>query len=139
MRISLSMRWIARGTLFTSLPLMFLKRYFTLDSLILFLFSALIVIVCPSSLQSMQVEEKEKSIEDSDFSGVLQAFLSVTGEEDAEVLRGFLARISSGDINDNAFILLSPDSDKAHRTVSFFSNLLTFAFEVFHTNFLNSV
>ncbi|CAA6658521.1 unnamed protein product [Spirodela intermedia] len=62
------------------------------------------------------VEEEEQHPDDSDYGDKIQMFRSITGEEDAELLRGLLARISSGEAHDDAFIVLSPDADKVHRT-----------------------
>lgn len=62
-------------------------------------------------------EEEEQSPVDSDYGDKIEMFRSITGEEDTELLRGLLARIGSADVHDDAFIVLSPDADKAHRTV----------------------
>lgn len=49
----------------------------------------------------------------------IESFRSLAGESDAKHLEDFINQINSGVEDGISPIVLSPDSDKSHRTVSF--------------------
>lgn len=70
-----------------------------------------------------KLEEKKAEVFDStvnrSYADEIESFRSIAGDADAESLEGFLDRIVSGAESDVSPIVLSPDSDKSHRTASF--------------------
>jgi len=54
----------------------------------------------------------------ADPSRALESFRLLCGEADYDALRGFLERVSEGGDGNLSPIILSADSDKAHRSVS---------------------
>lgn len=57
----------------------------------------------------------------------LESFKSLTGDSDADCLKAFVNQISSGVKDSLSPIVLSPSSDKSHRTVSFvFESIVLF-------------
>ncbi|KAL6008070.1 hypothetical protein ACLOJK_033576 [Asimina triloba] len=77
-------------------------------------------------------EEKESKTLDStikkSYTAEIESFRSLAGVVDAESLKEFLERIVSGAEADASHIVLSPDSDKSHRTEihNFFKTNFTF-------------
>ncbi|KAL3620839.1 hypothetical protein CASFOL_035751 [Castilleja foliolosa] len=78
------------------------------------------------------VEEKKKEkitdILDKDYSSELDSFRSLAGDSDAEKLKSYVDQIGSAVNNNDESIILSPSSDKSHRTAihNFFKERLTF-------------
>lgn len=70
-----------------------------------------------------KLEEKKAEVFDStvnrSYADEIESFRSIAGDADAESLEGFLDRIVSGAESYVSPIVLSPDSDKSHRTASF--------------------
>ncbi|XP_065852993.1 multisubstrate pseudouridine synthase 7 [Euphorbia lathyris] len=67
------------------------------------------------------VEEREKKVETQmgkSYASEIESFRSLAGDSDAESLETFVIQVTSAteDSNDISPILLSPSSDKAHRT-----------------------
>jgi tRNA pseudouridine13 synthase len=60
--------------------------------------------------------EEEEADPDPDLPRSLESFRLLCGDADADALRGFLSRVSEDDSNVSP-IILSPDADKAHRSV----------------------
>ncbi|OVA05407.1 Pseudouridine synthase [Macleaya cordata] len=58
-------------------------------------------------------EEKETNIS---YTSEIELFRSLAGDADAESLKALIAKITSGVKDDTSPIVLSPDSDKLHRT-----------------------
>ncbi|XP_078430923.1 pseudouridine synthase family protein isoform X2 [Wolffia australiana] len=63
-----------------------------------------------------EVVVDERSASDFDYSEKIEMFRSISGDADAALLSEFLERVSSGDVREDDFVLLSPDEDKSHRT-----------------------
>jgi tRNA pseudouridine13 synthase len=66
--------------------------------------------------QGVDAEEEEEADPDRDLPHSLESFRLLCGDADADALRGFLSRVSEDDSNVSP-IILSPDADKAHRSV----------------------
>jgi tRNA pseudouridine13 synthase len=68
----------------------------------------------------VDVTEAEKAAPsaDSDHSQALESFRVLCGDADCDALRGLLERMSAGGDSDVSPVILSPDADKAHRSVS---------------------
>jgi hypothetical protein len=62
--------------------------------------------------------EDEEADPDPDLPHTLESFRLLCGDADADTLREFLSRVSEDDSNVSP-IILSPDADKAHRSVGF--------------------
>ena len=71
-------------------------------------------------LQCVDVKEEEKAAPsaDADHSQALESFRALCGDADCEALRGLLERAAAGGDSDVSPVILSPDADKAHRSVS---------------------
>ncbi|ONK74350.1 uncharacterized protein A4U43_C03F5330 [Asparagus officinalis] len=61
-------------------------------------------------------EEGKPIADDKSYVKEIELFRSLCGEKDSELLKGFLDKITPGEENDVEPIVLSPDSDKSHRT-----------------------
>ncbi|KAK9293195.1 hypothetical protein L1049_021184 [Liquidambar formosana] len=77
------------------------------------------------------VEEKETKLSDQSsksYTSEIESFRSLTGDSDAECLKAFIDQISSGVKDSVSPIVLSPSSDKSHRTAvhNFFKEKLKF-------------
>ncbi len=53
------------------------------------------------------------------YASEIESFRSLAGDSDAKCLEDFINQINSGVQDDISPIVLSPDSDKSHRMVSF--------------------
>lgn len=65
-------------------------------------------------------EENEMNASDQlnkSYDAEIESFRTLAGEPDADLLQGFIARITSGAEESLSPIVLSPNSDKIHRTV----------------------
>jgi tRNA pseudouridine13 synthase len=71
-------------------------------------------------LQCVDVTEAEKaaSSADADHTKALESFRVLCGDADCDALRGLLERMSAGSDSDVSPVILLPDADKAHRSVS---------------------
>ena len=68
------------------------------------------------------MEDKEIKISDqpnNNYDTEIESFKSLAGDSDADVLEAFIQQISSGVKDSLSPVILSPSSDKSHRTVSF--------------------
>jgi tRNA pseudouridine13 synthase len=63
--------------------------------------------------------EEESSPIDKDYSTQINSFRILCGDADADALKALLVKISSGSDEEIDPIILSSDSDKLHRSVSF--------------------
>lgn len=63
--------------------------------------------------------EEESGPIDKDYSTQIESFRILCGDADAEALKVLLENISSESDKEIDPIILSPDSDKLHRSVSF--------------------
>lgn len=88
----------------------------------------LIFVVCEcldglwnNSLINQLAEEKEVLLSDQsqkNYDAEIESFRALAGDQDAEMLKAFVDQIGSGVEVDIEPIVLSPSSDKSHRTVS---------------------
>ena len=62
-------------------------------------------------------EEKAAPAADADHSKALESFSGLCGEADCHALRGLLEKVAAGGEGDFSPVMLSPDADKAHRSV----------------------
>lgn len=60
-------------------------------------------------------EEEKPTPTDTSYLDEIESFRALAGEKDAELLKGFLEKITPGAENDVDPIVLSPDADKSHR------------------------
>jgi hypothetical protein len=67
--------------------------------------------------QGVDAEEEEEADPDPDRPHSLETFRLLCGDADADALKGFLSRVSEDDNSNVSPIILSPDADKAHRSV----------------------
>lgn len=70
----------------------------------------------------------EKMSESKSYEAEIELFRSLAGDSDAEKLESLISQVDSRTENEDSVphIVLSPDSDKTHRTVSFqFEKLLS--------------
>lgn len=69
------------------------------------------------------VEENETKVSDEmskkSYASEIESFRLLMGDSDAELLEAFISQITPGSEDSVSPIVLSPDSDKTHRTVSF--------------------
>lgn len=63
--------------------------------------------------------EEESGPLDKDYSTQINSFRILCGDADAEALKVLLEKISCGSDEEIDPIILSPDSEKLHRSVSF--------------------
>ena len=73
-------------------------------------------------ISTQAVEEGETKISDQlnkSYASEIEKFRSLAGDTDVDSLEAFINQITSGTEEDISPIVLSPDSDKSHRTVSF--------------------
>lgn len=79
---------------------------------------------CLKILQVVQVAVKNKEKVDDQsnrsYDSEIESFRALAGEPDAESLKNLIDQITSGAIESISPIVLSPSSDKVHRTVSVF-------------------
>ncbi|KAE8818894.1 Multisubstrate pseudouridine synthase 7 [Hordeum vulgare] len=79
-----------------------------------------------------QEDKKAASAADADHSKALELFSGLCGEADCRALRGLLGKVAASSEGELSPIILSPDADKAHRSVhNFFKK--NFKFLVTHT------
>lgn len=71
-------------------------------------------------LQCVDVKEEEKAAPsaDADHSLALESFRALCGGTDCDALKGLLEKVAAGGDGDVSPVILSPDADKAHRSVS---------------------
>ncbi|KAF9618566.1 hypothetical protein IFM89_002261 [Coptis chinensis] len=62
------------------------------------------------------VEEKKSEETKLSYSSEIESFRSLAGDTDAELLKALIDKVTSGGTDDASPIVLSPDSDKTHRT-----------------------
>ncbi|CAO2837057.1 unnamed protein product [Amaranthus hypochondriacus] len=76
------------------------------------------------------VEKKEMAVEQSDktFTEEIESFRSLVGDTDADCLKELIEKVKAGADQDISPLVLSPSSDKAHRTAvhNFFKEKLKF-------------
>lgn len=77
----------------------------------------------------MNEEDKAAPSADADHSLALESFRLLCGDTDCNALKGLLERASAGGDSDVMPVILSPDADKAHRSVSSLS--VTFFLKLF--------
>lgn len=74
-----------------------------------------------NTLTIQLLEEKEVKVSDEpnkNYDAEVQTFRALAGDSDADMLKNFIDEVGSGiDVNIEP-IVLSPSSDKSHRTVS---------------------
>jgi hypothetical protein len=63
-------------------------------------------------------EDKAAPSAEADHSQALESFRSLCGDADCNALRGLLEKVSGEGGGDVSPVILSPDADKAHRSVS---------------------
>lgn len=63
-------------------------------------------------------EEEKQSSGDKSYIDEVELFRALSGEKDAEMLKGLLEKIATGVESDIDPIILSPDANKSHRAVS---------------------
>ena len=73
-----------------------------------------------AELQCVDVNEEDKAAPsaEADHSQALESFRSLCGDADCNALKSLLERVSAGGDSDVSPVILSPDADKAHRSVS---------------------
>jgi hypothetical protein len=62
-------------------------------------------------------EDKAAPSADADHSQALESFRALCGDADCDALKGLLEKASAGAEADVSPVILSPDADKAHRSV----------------------
>jgi tRNA pseudouridine13 synthase len=62
-------------------------------------------------------EEKAAPSADADHSQALEKFSGLCGEADCSAVRGLIEKAAAGGEGDFPPVILSPDADKAHRSV----------------------
>ncbi|XP_057763692.1 multisubstrate pseudouridine synthase 7 [Salvia miltiorrhiza] len=76
------------------------------------------------------VEKKGKlaDLQDSDYTHEIESFRALAGDSDVEKLKKLIDQVVSGVINNDESIVLSPSSDKSHRTAvhNFFKERMKF-------------
>lgn len=84
------------------------------------------------------IEENGTEVKDNEgksYTSEIESFRSLAGDSDAERLEAFINQICSGGEDSISPIVLSPDSDKSHRTVSFDFHVI-FLHLLFHVIYL---
>ncbi|KAI4990801.1 hypothetical protein ZWY2020_039172 [Hordeum vulgare] len=73
------------------------------------------------ALQYVDAKEDKKaaSAADADHSKALELFSGLCGKADCRALRGLLGKVAASSEGELSPIMLSPDADKAHRSVGF--------------------
>ncbi|XP_010256146.1 PREDICTED: multisubstrate pseudouridine synthase 7 isoform X2 [Nelumbo nucifera] len=67
--------------------------------------------------EKQMIKEKEDSVQkEKNYTSEIELFRALAGDSDAESLKAFVNQITSGVESDVSPIVLSPDSDKSHRT-----------------------
>ncbi|CAH9068132.1 unnamed protein product [Cuscuta europaea] len=79
------------------------------------------IVVHLTSLDAPQELPEEKEIKvtnppDKSYASEIESFRSLAGDSDADMLKDFIHKICSGVNVSDEYILLSPSSDKSHRT-----------------------
>lgn len=75
------------------------------------------------SVQENQTDASETEV--ISYASQIEAFKSLAGDSDASCLEEFINQINAGGEESLSPIILSPDSDKSHRTVS--TSLVSFS------------
>lgn len=84
-------------------------------------------------------DEKKTKMSDQlnrSYDTELESFKSLAGDSDADCLKAFLNQISSG-VKDISPLVLSPSSDKSHRTVSFLFESIVFVVPIYSSMVLH--
>ncbi|KAM0881419.1 hypothetical protein ACQ4PT_032977 [Festuca glaucescens] len=71
----------------------------------------------PDECVEPKEEEKAAPSADADHSQALEKFSGLCGEADCSALRGLIEKAAAGSKGDFSPVILSPDADKAHRSV----------------------
>lgn len=66
-----------------------------------------------------KIEVKLSDQSNNGYASEIELFRSLAGDSDAECLKVLIDQVASGVQGDISPVVLSPNSDKAHRTVSF--------------------
>ena len=77
------------------------------------------VIFWPIQIGEETVTTTEDTANTKSYASEIESFRSLAGDSDAKHLEDFINQINSGVEDGISPIVLSPDSDKSHRTVSF--------------------
>lgn len=65
----------------------------------------------------MEKKVEVTDLQDRDYTNEIESFRVLAGDSDVEKLKKLIDQVVSGVINDDESIVLSPSSDKSHRTV----------------------
>ncbi|KAL9225491.1 hypothetical protein vseg_001408 [Gypsophila vaccaria] len=82
----------------------------------------------PPELVEKKKEEKIVELLDKSYTSEIEAFKTLAGDADADRLKEYIEKVNSGGVGDVDPLILSPSSDKAHRTAvhTFFKEKLKF-------------
>lgn len=87
----------------------------------------MIILVFDFLFLFQSVQENKTNTSESEvisYASQIESFKSLAGESDASSLEEFINQINVGGEDSPSPIILSPDSDKSHRTVS--TSIMTF-------------
>lgn len=65
----------------------------------------------------MEKKGKIADLQDRDHTQEIESFRALAGDSDVEKLKNLINQVVSGVTNNDESIVLSPSSDKSHRTV----------------------